>query len=278
MTTTLDSRRMELRGVVRVAGEVIASYWPMRTFVHHNPLHGLEHLSFETAIQLGKTFLGGAGYLDGAVYRDYLRAGRIQEAHLATALSPHTRDDAVMAGRCRIAHAEVLRACLTHGLCEESRNPPPGSGSGDRRLVADLSRHLAPALAAPAVDRQIAKAIDEDGDALGRYLTLSDWCDRTVGSDIVATVNAELIKWCEAFLDEGHATWPMPGRERGFYEAWKRLAAREWSPCSIAASRAKISSLPDHPEDAVLEALDALGIPDELRQDYLSLQMTTLPG
>ena len=35
---------MELRGIVLLAGEVIPHYWPARTFVHHNPLHGLEHL------------------------------------------------------------------------------------------------------------------------------------------------------------------------------------------------------------------------------------------
>ena len=33
----LEARRMELRGMIRLASEVIAQYWPMRTFVHHNP-------------------------------------------------------------------------------------------------------------------------------------------------------------------------------------------------------------------------------------------------
>jgi uncharacterized protein YbcC (UPF0753/DUF2309 family) len=278
LTTHLDSRRMELRGVVRVAGEVIASYWPMRTFVHHNPLHGLEYLRFGDAIQLGKKFLGGCGYLAGAEYREYLRAGRIHETHLDAALAPHTRDEAVTAGRFLVSHAEVLRACLTHGLCESADTQPGPQGAGNPHGVSDLARHLAPALAAPTVETQITTAVNEDSDALCRFLTLSDWCDRTVGSEIVATVNAELIKWCAAFLDEGHATWPMPGREQGFYEAWKRLVAREWSPCGIAGSARKIADLPDHPEDAVLDALDALGIPDELRQDYLALQMTTLPG
>ena len=70
----------------------------------------------------------------------------------------------------------------------------------------------------------------------------------------------------------------MPGREKGLYGAWKALAAHEWSPCGIADSRRKISRLPDHPEDALLESLDALAIPTELRQDYLSLQLTALPG
>jgi uncharacterized protein YbcC (UPF0753/DUF2309 family) len=38
---------MELRALIRLASEIIAYYWPMRTFVHHNPLHGLEDLHFE---------------------------------------------------------------------------------------------------------------------------------------------------------------------------------------------------------------------------------------
>ena len=73
----MESRRMELRAVVRLAGEVIAQYWPMRTFVHHNPLHSIEYLPFEEAVKRGKQFLGGNGYLPSHLYREYLKAGRI---------------------------------------------------------------------------------------------------------------------------------------------------------------------------------------------------------
>jgi uncharacterized protein YbcC (UPF0753/DUF2309 family) len=59
----IESRRMELRGIVHLAGEVVAQYWPMRTFVHHNPLHSLEYLPFEETVRRGKQFLGGNGYL-----------------------------------------------------------------------------------------------------------------------------------------------------------------------------------------------------------------------
>ena len=58
-----DTQRMELRSYVELAGEVIAQYWPMRTFIHHNPLHGLEASPFEQAVQSGCLLFGGRGKL-----------------------------------------------------------------------------------------------------------------------------------------------------------------------------------------------------------------------
>ncbi len=270
---------MELRGIVRLAGEVVAQYWPMRTFIHHNPLHSLEYLPFEETVRRGRTFLGGQGYLPGDLYRAYLRSGRIRVHHLEEALQDRARDESITVGPCRIAHRDVLRACVTHGLSALFQEPLAALlERPQEELVPALADHLAPALRAPSLEEQVAATRVEDQAALGRHMTLSTWCDRTFGTQIVSLVNSEMIKWCEAFLDEGHATWPMPGREQGFYAAWKALAAKEWSPCGIADSRRKIAGLPDHPEDAVLESLQILGIPRELQQDYLSLQMTALPG
>jgi uncharacterized protein YbcC (UPF0753/DUF2309 family) len=275
-----NTRRMALRGIVRLAGEVIAQYWPMRTFIHHNPLHSLEYLPFDETVRRGRQFLGGRGYLSGDTFRRYLRSGRILLRHLDHALQPLARGGSVTVGPCRIAHREVLRACLTHGLCATTDEPLDALLVEDARqeLVQALTDHLAPALNAPTVEDRSAAVVQEDVAALGRDVTLSSWCDRTFGTDIVTLVDAELIKWCEAFLDEGHATWSMPGREQGLYAAWKSLAAREWSPCGIQDARRKIEALPEHPEDAVLESLELLGIPESLRQDYLSLQLTGLPG
>jgi uncharacterized protein YbcC (UPF0753/DUF2309 family) len=70
----------------------------------------------------------------------------------------------------------------------------------------------------------------------------------------------------------------MPGRRQGLYAAWKQVAANEWTTCGIADSRRKIAALPEHPEDVVLDCLEALAIPAEFRQDYLALQLAALPG
>lgn len=275
-----DTQRMELRGTIRLAGEVIAQYWPMRTFVHHNPLHSLEYLRFDEAVERGRQLLGGQGYLPGDVYRGYVRSGRIRLDHLNEALRPLARDKHVFVGPHRVTHGEVLRACLTHGLCASVDEPLDAltAHEPDQHEVEALADHLAHALRVPTVGDRVAAAVREDQAALGRSVTLSSWCDRTLGTGIVEQVNGELIKWCEAFLDEGHATWPMPERERDFYGAWKCLVQYEWAPCGIADSRRKIAQLPEHPEDAVLDSLAALAIPDAFRQDYLSLELTALPG
>jgi uncharacterized protein len=277
--TDIESRRMELRGVVRLAGEVIAQYWPMRTFVHHNPLHSLEYLPFEETVRRGKQFMGGSGYLTSELYRRYLETGRIRPEHLDQVLGPLTQNSSVNIGGRTITHGEVLRACLTHGLGSpaieplDSQLPDPSY-----TLIERLAARLAPVLTYPDLPSRIRAILESDEAALGRWLTLSHWCDDTLGTGIVRQINDQLIKWCEAFLDEGHATWAMPEREKGLYQAWKITAAHEWSPCGIPDSGRKIAALPDYPEDALLESLDSLGIPSGLRQDYLSLQLTALPG
>lgn len=275
----LEARRMELRGIIRLAGEVIAQYWPMRTFVHHNPLHGIEYLPFEEAVRRGNQFVGGNGYLPGHVYRKFLRTGRIQPLHLDEALKPLVLDKSVLLDTHTVTHGTVLYACLTEGLCSPVVEPLDDQLPDPlRSVIDDLAARLRSVTVFPDLSEQIDAMVRRDEAALGRWLTLSHWCDDTLGTQVVQQINDQLIKWCAAFLDEGHATWAMPEREKGLYAAWKAIAAHEWSVCDIQDGRKKIARLPDYPEDALLQSLDAMGIPTELRQDYLSLQLTALPG
>jgi uncharacterized protein YbcC (UPF0753/DUF2309 family) len=194
-------------------------------------------------------------------------------------LAPLTQNSSVRVGGHTVTHGEVLRACLTEGLGTPTIEPLDSQlPDSSHALIERLAARLEPVLTYPDLRSRIRAILESDEAALGRWLTLSHWCDDTLGTEIVRLINDQLIKWCEAFLDEGHATWAMPEREKGLYQAWKINAAHEWSPCGISDSRRKIEALPDYPEDALLDSLDALGIPSGLRQDYLSLQLTALPG
>ncbi|ORV89179.1 DUF2309 domain-containing protein [Mycolicibacterium iranicum] len=94
------------------------------------------------------------------------------------------------------------------------------------------------------------------------------------GSEAARVVDAQTSKWMAAFL--GEAGWPMPGREQGFYSAWRALAPTDRTlPRTL---RARLRDIAERPDDGVLEALDALGIPDQDRITYLQAHLTRLPG
>src|SRR4249920_858309 len=107
-----ESQRMQIKTLVRLASESIAYYWPMRTFVHHNPLHGLEHLPFEEALQAVQQSLGGNGYLSNESFRDYFNTGRILPRHLDAVLKPRALSEQIKLGAREITHMDVLRACM----------------------------------------------------------------------------------------------------------------------------------------------------------------------
>ncbi|HSP81849.1 MAG TPA: DUF2309 domain-containing protein [Myxococcaceae bacterium] len=107
---------------------------------------------------------------------------------------------------------------------------------------------------------------------------------RTItGEDPADLVHPHLIRACAAFLDEGVAHWPMPDRERGLYAAWRALKLRgsgvlpHWlrglKEELAEAERRGLSA-----GDVVLAALDALGVPEERWEEYLTRVLLALPG
>ena len=265
-----DTQCQEIRELVSQAAGVIAHYWPMPTFVHHNPLHSLESLHFEEAVRLGRRFVGGTGYLPNETFREYYRSGRIRPEHLEAALRTRAQDQHVSLNERTVSHFDVLRAHLLTGLTAPADETLAAfvNRSPDAQLLRDLANRLAPVLTPR----------EDEADPLAGSLTLAAWCDHTLHTQLADPIDREVTKWCAAFLDEGHAVWSMPDRDRGFYQTWKSLAAKEWSPCGIRQSGRKIADLPASADDALLEHLDALGIPEDIRQDYLSLQLTALCG
>jgi uncharacterized protein YbcC (UPF0753/DUF2309 family) len=96
------------------------------------------------------------------------------------------------------------------------------------------------------------------------------------GADVAERVDSQTVKWCAAFLDAGQARWPMPGREEGFYRAWRGLAWRERS--LPAAAREVLRELPDNPEQALLAALEQLGVSSHEARAYMQAHLSRLPG
>jgi uncharacterized protein YbcC (UPF0753/DUF2309 family) len=95
------------------------------------------------------------------------------------------------------------------------------------------------------------------------------------------TGTAELIdelsaRWCAAYLDDHQAAWSMPGRERGFYSAWRDLAHHDRALPRPA--RKQLRELPERADEALAEALEQLEITAADRREYLQAHLTALPG
>ncbi len=91
---------------------------------------------------------------------------------------------------------------------------------------------------------------------------------------IAEMVDAQCSKWCAAYF--GDAAWSMPGRDNGFYRAWRLLAPSDRTVSRSA--RAALRRAPQRADDAVLEALSQLGVSDESRTSYLQAHLSRMPG
>lgn len=129
-------KRLKIRSMVTVAGEVLPFFWPMRNFIHHNPLHGLEHLPFEQAIAEATRLFHARGWLPRKDYQRMLAEGSIERADIAAEidafvaawLAEHGPQDAQAADDVGSRLREVLLAMLT-----ATSQPAPG----DREPGAD---------------------------------------------------------------------------------------------------------------------------------------------
>ncbi|ULE32062.1 DUF2309 domain-containing protein [Mycobacterium sp. IDR2000157661] len=91
---------------------------------------------------------------------------------------------------------------------------------------------------------------------------------------VADTVDALAGKWCAAFF--GSAPWPMPGREDGFFRAWRALAPADRT--LPRRTRKALRALPARADDAALHALSALDVGADARTGYLQAHLTRLPG
>ena len=112
--------RARIRAAVAHLGHVLPGQAPIKDFVHHNTLHGFQHLPFPDALKAAREITGNQGYLPAAEFRALFAAGRITRADLEAVLRefPALDSDAVIgplaAGTLR--REDAYLAALLHPL------------------------------------------------------------------------------------------------------------------------------------------------------------------
>lgn len=260
-------RRLKIRTMIHLAGEPIPYFWPMRTFIHHNPLYGLEHLPFEEAVAEGERLFHGRGYLPRRLYQRYLQEGRVDLTALSAQVARFLEHQP--------AYADLDLHTLLMAVLTRVANPlgPMPSIADARDVHAALrgeglpERSVAPAQLTPRLSAAMpaSRPVYEITDAL-------------YGTNLGATIDELVTKSLLDFFDEGQSAWQLPGREQGLYAAWRAVARHNLRLSIRGIHIKKILELDDTPEGIISHVLQELGVPEDAWMDYFTCELTRLHG
>lgn len=262
---------------------VLPAQAPIRDFVHHNTLHGFQHLPFAEALTAAGALTGATTYWPEAKFRACLASGRIVRADLSAALDDYGVADLDMPLVRALTRRDILLASLIAGM-----EAPAGSRLAwlaQEGLAAenfDFGQFLPPTVGfAGQAWREAALARwDELCARVGKTWTWRALLEHLSGEDVLERVRSILQRHLAAHLDLGVAAWRNPARERGFFAAWRASAGFDmaWEMDELPNVRDEVLHLPDSPLDVLLEELPRL-LPDEnLWGGYLERLSLELPG
>jgi uncharacterized protein len=92
-------------------------------------------------------------------------------------------------------------------------------------------------------------------------------------------INRETIKWCGTYFDEGQSVIDMPVDAKGFYSTFKDLS--KYDRILTHGSKKNqpwLNQLPDSAEDAIIQCLESLQIPNEEHLSFLKESLAQLSG
>ena len=255
------ARLHRLRRAVEHAAELLPVQGPIGVFVHHNTLHAFEHQTFEEAVIEAAQLFGAEPYMSEAAYRAELARGRIQLLDVDAVLDREP-DSLIFA---RLSRGSLRRAMITPGVREfDGATIIWRTEQGD--LAKDFRRPALRGLFDACFARTVAH---EEEPALPR--------------PVDEIIHPWLIRLCSVFLDQGTAYWPMPNREKGFYESVRTLFSHRGGMfprylVGLDDEFGKQECLSFSAADAVLDYLDSQSFREAEWPEILRAELLALPG
>jgi uncharacterized protein YbcC (UPF0753/DUF2309 family) len=259
--------RLKIRSMIHVAAEPLPLFWPMRTFIHHNPLHGLEHLPFHAAAARGAELFRARAFLSRTEYQRLLAHDAADPARLEHEVAEFVATRVPLPGI-------DLQAWLLRLLTDV-----PVAVMHPRRLADSTAVHA-------ALHGQPVDPTGIDIEALSGYLKgrllgdrpMYESVDAIYGSNIGSELDELVIKSCLDFFDEGQSSWGLPERETGFFTAWRNVARRNVRFFLRGLHINRILEQEDTPEGIIAHVLDRFEIPKDQWIDYFTRELAHLHG
>jgi len=265
--------KAEIRALVYVASEPVPLFWPMRTFIHHNPLQGLEKLSFEDAITEGKKLFHGKGFMHRTMYQMYYREGKISHQSLSKVV------DNFISKHDPITGIDLQNWLMT--LLTRLERPVTSS---DTTCSTTLAQDTDIAAALRGETQVGAEQLTKDmlseklcGELINNsplYETLDSLFDTEIGNELDELV----INSCLDFFDEGQSAWGMPNRKEGFFKAWREVSYRNLGILFKGRKIREILAVAEEPEEIIAHVMESLNIPKKLWKRTFRRELSHLHG
>jgi uncharacterized protein YbcC (UPF0753/DUF2309 family) len=259
--SSTSSRLDRLRCAVEYCAHVLPRQGPIGVFIHHNTLHAFEHLPFEEAVKQAAQLFGAEPYMSEANYRAELARGRIQLVDVDAVLDEEP-DFLIFAG---LSRSSLRRAMITPGVREFD-----GATIVWRTEQGDLARDFRRPALRVLFEACFARTVAHEEEP-------------SAPRPVDEVIHPWLIRLCSVFLDQGTAYWPMPNREKGFYESVRMLLSGRGgvSPRYLVGLDEEFrrqKRLAFLAADAVLDYLDSVTIEEMEWPGILRAELLALPG
>ena len=261
-------QKLKIRAMIYVAGEPVPFFWPMRSFIHHNPLHGLEHMPFADALERGSQLFHGRAFLTRDGYQRYLQSGDVDLSSLESSvegfLSQQENTSKIDQQKWIMTLLTKLEQPVIQPLSMATQTDVKAALEGEE-ITADN----------PMSDEKLCDALKAE--LLGDRLVYES-VDSLYGTDIGNELDELVIKSCLDFFDEGQSVWGMPERNLGFFAAWREVATRNIRLFLHGIHINHILSVDDSPEGIITHVMKALGVPEEHWVSYFTQEISRLHG
>lgn len=219
---TAQGTRERLAGWLHRLEQVLPAQAPLRDFVHHNTLHGLQHLPFAEALGVARHLTGAQPWLAAANCRALFAAGRISLDDLAAALAEAGIEALAEAlpGLPQLSRRDVLIAAFRHDVAPVSAARRAWLLGEGGALARPLPGGMLPAAELPALWEACGEALGLVAKAAPNAALDALFADIDIGGG----------KRKENDEDADHA-WMIPARA-----LWSLLVdrlGREWTLAAL---------------------------------------------
>lgn len=267
MTIALGTS-LKIRSMIYIAAEPIPFFWPMRTFIHHNPLHGLENMSFADAVEKADKLFHGRTFLPRKIYQQYLAAGKINRSAVEVTIENFVKTKDQIEG---IDLTKWLMFLLTEMELPFVLTNTVADADDVHAVMSGNSVRPGTEIDINLLEERLREKL------LGDRLVY-EVVDTLFGTDIANELDELVIKSCLDFFDEGQSVWEMPGREQGFFTAWRDVAKRNLRFFLRGFHISRILEMADTPEGIIAYVMQQLGIPEDQWMDYFTRELSRLHG